>query len=129
MTSDKALIVTIVRKGWGDQVLEASMKAGAEGGTIVFGRGIGIHEYKKIVGILIEPEKEIVFSVTSLDKVDTMLEEISKAAELDKPGAGLAFVVPVERVVGVVHLLGEKQPNGEQTSSAIDPEVRGNHSA
>ena len=34
-----SLIITIVRKGWGDKVLEASMKAGAEGGTIFMGRG------------------------------------------------------------------------------------------
>jgi len=108
MASDTVLIVTIVRKGWGDQVLEASMKAGAEGGTVLFGRGVGIHEHQKILGIPIEPEKEVVFSVTPVEKVDAILEEIGKAAELDKPGAGLAFVVPVEKVVGVVHLLEEK---------------------
>jgi len=34
------LIVSIVRKGWGDTVLEASMRAGAHGGTVMFGRGI-----------------------------------------------------------------------------------------
>lgn len=108
MASDTVLIVTIVKKGWGDKVMEASMNAGAEGGTILFGRGVGIHEHKKIMGILIEPEKEIVFSVTPMEKVDAILEEISKAAELDKPGAGLSFVVPVEKVVGVVHLLEEE---------------------
>lgn len=108
MASDTVLIVTIVRKGWGDKVLEASMKAGAEGGTVLFGRGIGIHEHQKIMGIPIEPEKEIVFSVTPVEKVDAILEEIGRAAELDKPGVGLAFVVPVAKVVGVVHLLGEE---------------------
>jgi hypothetical protein len=39
-----ALLVTIVRKSWGDRVLEASVKAGASGGTVIFGRGRGIHE-------------------------------------------------------------------------------------
>jgi len=107
MASDTVLIVTIVKKGWGDKVIEASMNAGAEGGTVLFGRGVGIHEHKKIMGILIEPEKEIVFSVTPVEKVDAILEEISKTAELDKPGAGLSFVVPVEKVVGVVHLVQE----------------------
>ena len=108
MASDTVLIVTIVKKGWGDKVMEASMNAGAEGGTVLFGRGIGIHEHKKILGIPIEPEKEIVFSVTPVGKVDAILEEIRKAADLEKPGAGLAFVVPVEKVVGVVHLLPEE---------------------
>jgi nitrogen regulatory protein P-II 1 len=108
MSSDTALIVTIVKKGWGDKVMEASMNAGAEGGTVLFGRGIGIHEHKKIMGIPIEPEKEIVFSVTPVEKVDAILEDIGKAAELDKPGSGLAFVVPLEKVTGVVHLLQEE---------------------
>ena len=107
MASDTVLIVTIVKKGWGDKVMEASMNAGAEGGTVLFGRGVGIHEHKKILGIPIEPEKEIVFSVTPAALVDAILEEIGKTAELEKPGAGLAFVVPVEKVAGIVHLVQE----------------------
>lgn len=103
MGSEVSLIVTIVGKGWGDTVLEASMKAGAEGGTILLGRGVGIHEKQKILGICIEPEKEVVLSVTYPDKTDAILEEIVRAAELDKPRTGIAFVVPIERVVGVVH--------------------------
>ncbi len=101
----KALIVTIVRKGWGDRVVEASMKAGAEGGTIMFGRGVGIHERQRIMGICIEPEKEIVLSVISRDKEEMVLSRIIKAAELDKPGNGISFVVPVEKMMGVVHAL------------------------
>jgi nitrogen regulatory protein P-II 1 len=57
------LIVSIVRKGWGDTVLEASMKAGAHGGTVLFGRGIGRNEEQGVFGIQIEPEKEIVLTV------------------------------------------------------------------
>lgn len=98
-----SLIVTIVRKGWGDKVLEASMKAGADGGTILMGRGVGVHERQKILGIPIEPEKEIVLSVTDPDRNEAILQEIVQACELEKPGAGIAFVVPVERVVGASH--------------------------
>ncbi len=102
-----SLIVTIVRKGWGDTVLEASLKAGAEGGTVMFGRGAGIHERQKLLGIAIEPEKEIVLTLTSSGKVDPILEGIQRAANLSKPGTGIAFVVPVDRIVGVVHGFGE----------------------
>jgi nitrogen regulatory protein PII len=98
-----SLIVTIVRKGWGDTVLEASVKAGAEGGTVMFGRGAGIHEKQKLLGIAIEPEKEIVLTLTASGKVDQILDAILTASDLAKPGMGISFVVPVERVVGVVH--------------------------
>ena len=48
---NRELIITIVNRGCGDIVMESSIKAGAEGGTILFGRGVGIHEKKKILGI------------------------------------------------------------------------------
>ncbi len=108
MATEKVLLVTIVNRGWGDRVLEASMKAGAEGGTIVFGRGLGIHEHQKILGICIEPEKEIMLSLIDRDRSEGIINEIIKVARLDKPGTGLAFTVPVDRVMGIVHSLEEK---------------------
>ncbi|MEQ4487945.1 MAG: P-II family nitrogen regulator [Dehalococcoides mccartyi] len=102
-----SLIVTIVRKGWGDKVLEGSMKAGAEGGTILMGRGVGVHEtHQSILGIPIEPEKEIVLSVTYPEKTEAILRKIVDSCDLEDPGAGIAFVIPVEKVVGVCHQLG-----------------------
>jgi nitrogen regulatory protein PII len=98
-----SLIVSIVRKGWGDTVLEASIKAGAHGGTVLFGRGTGIHEQEKILGIAIEPEKEIVLTLTYEDQVDPILRAVVSAADLEAPGNGLAFVVAVDKVAGVPH--------------------------
>lgn len=103
--SDLSLIVTIVNKGWGDKVLEASIKAGAHGGTIIYGRGSGIHERHKWLGIPIEPEKEIVLTLTYADKSDPILNEIMRVTDLSSPGMGIAFVVPVDKVVGVAHIL------------------------
>lgn len=100
-----ALIVSIVRKGWGSTVLEASVKAGARGGTVLFGRGAGINEKEKIFGMSIEPEKEIVLTVVNSDLVESILDEIVRAAELNDTGRGIAFVVPVENVVGVAHFM------------------------
>jgi len=101
----KSLIVTIVKRGWGDRVIEASLKAGAEGGTVLFGRGVGVHEQQKIVGICIEPEKEIVFTVVPRDKAESILQVISSTIGLNKPGQGIAFVVELSKVTGVVHAL------------------------
>ena len=101
------LIVSIVRKGWGDTVLEATMKAGAHGGTVLFGRGIGRNEQQKVFGIQIEPEKEIVLSLVPTDIKDRILAEIVRAADLTAPGHGLAFVMPVEQVAGIVHLVDQ----------------------
>ena len=105
---DTALIVSIVRKGWGSVVLEASVKAGARGGTVLFGRGAGINEQEKIFGMSIEPEKEIVLTVVYADQVDAILTEIVRAAELNDTGRGIAFVIPVQNVVGVAHFMREQ---------------------
>lgn len=102
----KVLIVTIVKQGWGDKVLQATMQAGAEGGTIMMGRGAGVHEKQKILGIPIEPEKEILLSVIDSDKSDRILDAICEECQLNKPGGGIAFVVPVEKVIGIAHSFG-----------------------
>ncbi|MCC7083171.1 MAG: P-II family nitrogen regulator [Burkholderiales bacterium] len=100
-----SLIVSIVRKGWGSAVLEASVKAGARGGTVLFGRGAGINEQEKIFGMSIEPEKEILLTVVRADLVDIVLDGIVRAADLNTTARGIAFVVPVEKMVGVAHFL------------------------
>jgi len=100
-----SLIVTIVRKGWGSSVLQASVKAGARGGTVLMGRGAGVHEQEKIFGVSIEPEKEIVLTLVQADQVEPILGEIVRAADLEAPGHGMAFVLPVNQVVGIADSL------------------------
>lgn len=99
-----SMIISIVRRGWGNTVLEATVKAGATGGTVLLGRGVGVNEKDSIFGIPIEPEKEVVLTLTHDGQNDAILQEIVKAAELNQPGRGLAFVVPIEKIVGVPHL-------------------------
>ena len=110
--SHTSLIVSVVRKGWGSTVLEASVKAGARGGTVLFGRGAGIHEQEKIFGMSIEPEKEVVLTVVYPDQVEPILNEIVRAAELNDTGRGIAFVIPVDRVVDVAHFMRAPAENG-----------------
>lgn len=95
------LIVTIVNKGHTGKVVQASKKAGAMGGTIMHGRGTGIHEHASLFGITIEPEKEIVLTLIEKEKTEDVLEAIVQAAELQKPGKGIAFVLDVSRVAGI----------------------------
>jgi len=99
------LIVTIVKKGWAEKIVNAARCAGARGGTIIHGRGVGIHETKKLLGIPIEPEKEIILTLVHRDKTNTILKAIVEAGKLDKPGTGIGFVIDVDKVVGIVHLL------------------------
>ncbi|WP_094227687.1 P-II family nitrogen regulator [Methanolobus psychrotolerans] len=109
--TDLVLIVTIVKKGWGDKVVNASRKAGSRGGTIIYGRGTGVHENKSLLGMLIEPEKEIVLTLSDSPNADSIIESIREDVGLDKPGCGLGFVVPLEKVFGTAHILCELHQN------------------
>ena len=95
------LIITVVNRGYATDVIQTSRKAGAKGGTIIYGRGSGLHEDKKIFGIPIEPEKEIIFTIIEHDKTDEVLEAIKQELKLDEPTKGIAFVLDVEKVVGL----------------------------
>ena len=112
MSAKLSLLVSIVRKGWGSTVLDASVKAGAQGGTVLVGRGAGINEREKIFGVSIEPEKEIVLTLVPADRVDAILDEIVRAAQLNDTGRGIAFVLPVDKVVGVAHFLKRMRHEG-----------------
>lgn len=98
------LIVSVVRKGWGNTALQASVKAGATGGTVLLGRGVGVNEKDSIFGIPIEPEKEILLTLVEERDVEGILKEIIRAAELNEPGRGLAFVLSVKQVLGMPHM-------------------------
>lgn len=113
MNTNISLIVSIVRKGWGSVALKASVKAGARGGTVLSGRGAGVHEKETIFGISIEPEKEIVLTLVFADQIDTILSKIVEAAELNEMGRGIAFVVPVDQVAGVAHFMGTPPVEGQ----------------
>ncbi|KJS20545.1 MAG: PII family protein [Clostridiaceae bacterium BRH_c20a] len=97
------LIVTIVNKGDSELVVEASKKAGAQGGTIMNGRGTGIHEQAKLFGLVIEPEKEVVLTLIKKESTEDVIEAITKEAQLNVPGRGIAFILPVDQVEGINH--------------------------
>lgn len=99
-----ALIVTVVDKGNAESVVEASKKAGAQGGTIINGRGTGIHEKETLFSIPIEPEKDVVLTLIDREKSEDVLQAIRRATELDIPGKGIAFVLPVDRTSGIKRL-------------------------
>jgi len=97
------LIVTIVNKGFAEEVVEASKKAGAQGGTIMHGRGSGVHETARIFGIPIEPEKEIVLTLIYRTKTEQVMSAIKNAVDINTPGKGICFVLEVEKTAGICH--------------------------
>lgn len=103
--SQFSLVVTIVKKGWGDKVVNASRKAGAKGGTIIYGRGTGVHENKSLLGLLIGPEKEIVLTIVEADMADPIIDAIKSSIGINEPGCGIGFVVPLTSIFGTAQIV------------------------
>ncbi len=99
------LIVTIVDRGFAEDVMDAARQAGAQGGTVVHARGSGIHETERFFGIAIQPEKEIVLILIARDSRHSVMKAVSEKAGLATPGKGIAFSLPVDDVAGITHLM------------------------
>ncbi len=101
-----SLIITIVRKGLGSCVIDISKNSGAEGGTILLGKGIAEESiYQDILGMDFEPEREIILTLVQQEDADNVLDAILSGAKLDKPGNGIAFIIDVKNHLGITHLL------------------------
>ena len=98
VTNNYKLIVTIVNKGKAVRVLDIAHQAGAIGGTTLDGRGAAVRLF---LGISIDPEKEIVLNLIEQDKVQAVLDAITKELDLINPNKGIAFVLSLEQVVGL----------------------------
>ncbi len=84
-----------------DPIVDAAKKAGATGATIISARGTGVREARTFFGLTLEDQTDIVMFLLEEHMVDTILDVIKKAGEFNKPGTGIAFVLPVEKVVGL----------------------------
>ncbi|HBU12381.1 MAG TPA: transcriptional regulator [Clostridiales bacterium] len=115
------LIVTIVNRGFADTVMDAARDAGAQGGTILYARGSGIHEMQKFFGITIEPEKEVVFVLVEVEERDEILRAICKGAGLNTEGRGLSFTLPVDDVMGIVHRMNGQDGGQEAQEPPHEP--------
>ncbi|MFW5837479.1 MAG: P-II family nitrogen regulator [Desulfovibrionaceae bacterium] len=84
-----------------DPIVDAAKAAGATGATIIQARGTGMREAKTFFGLTLEDQTDIVMFLLEEHLVASVLEAIKTAGEFHKPGTGIAFVLPVEHVVGL----------------------------
>jgi len=104
------LVVTITNRGYSDFVVEAARNAGASGGTIIHGRGTGVHEKESILGVSIQPEKDMILTLVKKEDKSRIMKVIVEGANLNREGKGICFSLPVDDVAGINHLL-----NGEES--------------
>ena len=96
------LIITIVDRGRSEIVVTAAQNEGATGGTVINGKGIGPMDKNIHLDIPIDPEKEIVLILVESKNAEKTMDAIMEKAEINKPGKGIAFLLDVERTVGLL---------------------------
>jgi nitrogen regulatory protein P-II 1 len=95
------LIFSSVKADITDDVVDAAKDAGATGATIIPARGTGIREAKTFFGLSLEAQTDIILLLVEEHIAAKILDTIKEVGEFHKPGTGIAFVVPVEHVVGL----------------------------
>jgi len=95
------LILASVKADITDPVVDAAKEAGATGATIIPGRGTGIKEAKTFFGLSLEAQTDIILLLVEEHLATKILDVIKKTGKFHEPGTGIAFVIPVEHVVGL----------------------------
>lgn len=97
------LVAAILPKGSAGKAMDAAREAGAEGGTILLARGTGVHEARRFFGISVSSERELLLIIVEPEKRQAVLDAVVRAGRLDEPARGIAFVLSVDEVTGIVH--------------------------
>jgi nitrogen regulatory protein PII len=95
------VIISTVKADVTDRIVDAAKAAGATGATIIPARGTGIREAKTFFGLTLEAQTDVVMFLLPEHLVETVMKAIYEAGHFEKPGTGIAFVLPVDKVAGL----------------------------
>lgn len=95
------VIVAVTNQGYADEVMEAARSAGAQGGTVMHARGLGLKHAEKFFGISIQPEKDMLFIVTKREATKQIMGTIVEQKGLRDEARTIVFSMPVNGVAGL----------------------------
>lgn len=94
------VLFIVVNAGHTEKVLDIVRETGAGGATIINARGSGAH-HEMFMGISLEPEKEIIFTVVNSEKAAGISAALKNLEGWKSEAQGICFVMPVEKMVGI----------------------------
>jgi len=100
---DFKLLLIVVDSDRVDQVLEAVLKSGATGATILSNaRGLGLSKKMTFLGLSLFERRDILLVLVDVSRADKVLEVAEAAGRLDETlGTGIALQLPVDKAVGL----------------------------
>ena len=100
-TYDHELILAIDNEGCTDMVIDAARAAGATGGTVIHGKGVGQENAKKFFNVSIAQEKEVVMIVAYRPQKAAIMQSILKLAGPDSKAGAIVLSLPVSEIAGL----------------------------
>lgn len=94
-------LMVVLNKGQWEDCMRIARAAGAQGGTVIHGRGAGVQQDDFYVPLHIEPQKDIVMIVTKRQTAYAIRAAIYDLMNLSEPGKGIIFSLPVTNTIGL----------------------------
>ena len=97
------LIVVLAPDDKTDTIIDAAREGGATGATVITSvRGEGLKPEKTFLGLEITAKRDVALFLVVEERSQEILERIRDVGRFDEePGAGVAFQIDIEDVVGL----------------------------
>lgn len=99
---DYQAIYVVVDRHQGDKVIKIAQDNGANGATVMHGRGAGVMKESIFMNMTIEPEKDIILMLVGKDRVEKIKKAIYEGMNFKDSSTGIIFTIPVSDVRGLV---------------------------
>lgn len=97
---DYKLVMTVVKRGFESEVLEAAKKAGHYGATVMQAKGVSKIQ-RKFLGFSIDPETTIVLMIVKDELVLKLMKNIYSVTDFKSDAHGMVFALPISLVAGL----------------------------
>jgi nitrogen regulatory protein PII len=94
------MVMSIVKRGFETEVLEAAKAAGHFGAFIMQAKGVSKIQ-RKFLGFSIDPENTVVMMLVKKELVVPVMKSIYSSVDFTSEARGMVFALPVSEVVGM----------------------------
>ncbi len=112
------LVYIIANYGTAEKIVVAANKLGAQGATVLLGRGTAASPLLRLLD-LSDIRKEIILMLFEQHKAYTVMKKLSEQFHFDKPNHGITFSIPVTATIGAGERLSDEAGQTEEEERAM----------